>query len=56
MSEQVKVKVTDETQGFLSEFGALPAEKEVTDFGTNYKVSSPSGDVIVLKESQVEEV
>jgi hypothetical protein len=56
MSNKVQVKVLDETQGFLSEFGSLTAEKVVDKTGVSYKVDSPSGDVVVLSKRQVQEV
>jgi hypothetical protein len=56
MSNKVQVKVVDDTQGFLSEFGSLSAEKVVDSSGVSYKVESPSGDVVVLSARQVEEV
>ncbi len=56
MSNKVQVKVVDESQGFLSEFGALPAEKVVDAAGVSYKVESPSGDTVVLSAKQIEEV
>ena len=56
MSKIVQVVVLDETQGFLSEFGKLQAEKVVDKAGVSYKVESPSGDVVVLSSKQIKEV
>jgi hypothetical protein len=57
MAKKVMVRVTDKKQGFLSEFGELPASKvEDNIVGTTYIVKSPSGDEVVLKRNQVIEV
>jgi hypothetical protein len=57
MVKNVIVRVTDEKQGFLSEFGTLSAKKvEDRVVGTTYLVESPSGDEVVLKPNQVVEV
>ena len=57
MVKEVMVRVTDEKQGFLSEFGELSAKKvEDNVVGTTYVVESPSGDEVVLKPNQVVEV
>ena len=56
MSNKVQVKVLDKSQGFLSEFGTLQAEKVIDRTGVSYKVESPSGDIIVLSSRQIQEV
>ena len=57
MVKQVMVRVTDESQGFLSEFGELKAQRvDDNAVGTTYVVESPSGDEVVLRPNQVVEV
>jgi len=48
--------VVDDKQGFLPDFGALPAEKFIIDGCINYNVFSPSGEIVMLTSKQVREV